>query len=197
VSTMVKVLKPKGEIKNIQIKKDESKSTKRPQTEKQVAPQPVDQREESLKMLSQFYLGEMDLTMKMKQMTVTSGKEPPEWMAALELLKDHIIKSEHPDIKLRMYQGMVDLLAKIGQKEDMHVIQEIIARYNLKSFKDMGFERVEIECADDACPACKKMAGKRFTIEDAMATMPIPCPECTKEIEAVKGYCRCRYFAIF
>ena len=196
---MVKVLKPKGEIKNVQVKKDEQEGTKakRQQSKKKAAPGPVDQREESVKMLAKFFLGEMDLSMKMRQMTVASGKEPPEWMAALELLKDHIIKSEHPDIKLRMYQGMVDLLAKIGQKDDMRTIQEIIARYNLKSFKDMGFERVEIECADDACPACRKNAGKRLTIEEAMATMPIPCPECSKEIDAVEGYCRCRYFAIF
>jgi hypothetical protein len=183
---MVKVLKPKGEAKKVQTKKKEP-----------AAQLPADPRAESLRTLSRFYLGEMDLSMKMRQMSVVSKKEVPEWMAALELLRDHIIKTEHPDLKLRMYQGMVDLLAKFGQEEDMRTIQEIIARFNLKSFKDLGFEKVEIECAQDACPACRKMAGKRFLIDEAMDSMPVPCRECTTEKDAVQCYCRCRYFAIF
>lgn len=186
---MVKVLKPRGGVKKPQM----TKEVKPAPSEEQV----VDQRAESLKMLSKFYLGEMDLSMKMRQMCVAKGHEVPEWMAALEMIKDQIIKTEHPDLKLKMYQGMVDLLAKLGHKEDLVTIQEIIARYNLKSFKDIGFERVEVECDKEACPICRKMAGKRFTIEEAVQTMPLPCKECTTEIDAVKGYCRCRYFAVF
>lgn len=186
---MVKVLKPKGEVK----KTAASKETKPAPSKKQ----PVDQRAESLKMLSLFYLGEMDLSMKMRQMSVAKGEEVPEWMAALEIVKDRVIKTEHPDLKLKMYQGMVDLLAKLGHKEDLRTIQEIIARYNMKSFKDIGFTRVEVECDKDACPNCRKMAGKRFSIEEAMESMPLPCKDCTTEIDAVKGYCRCRYFAVF
>lgn len=192
---MVKVLKPKGEVKKVDARKVEAaKAPAKAQVKKAAQ---VDQREESLRTLSQFYLGEMDLKMRMRQMTIASGKEPLEWMATLEILKDSIIKTEHPDLKLKMYQGMVDLLAMVGQKEDLFVIQQIIARYNLKSFKDMGFERVEIECAKDACPNCRKMAGKKFMIDEATETMPIPCHDCTTEVDAVKGYCKCRYFAIF
>jgi hypothetical protein len=193
---MVKVLKPKG-----QVKKTEEKAKPAKVPEKAKAPvkrkAEFDQREESLRTLAQFYLGEMDLKMRMRQMTVATGKEPLEWVATLEILRDNIIKTEHPDLKLKMYQGMVDLLAKVGQKEDLFIIQQIIARYNLKSFKDIGFERVEVECAKDACPACRKMAGKRFKIEEAMETMPIPCHDCSTEVDAVKGYCKCRYFAVF
>jgi hypothetical protein len=193
---MVKVLKPKGQVKRVEEKE-------RPAKPQDKAKAPVkskaqfDQREESLRTLAQFYLGEMDLKMRMRQMTIASGKEPPEWMATLEILKDSIIKTEHPDLKLKMYQGMVDLLAKVGQKEDLFIIQQVIARYNLKSFKDMGFERVEVEVAKDACPVCRKMAGKRFRIEEAKESMPIPCHDCSTEVDEVKGYCRCRYFAVF
>jgi len=209
---MVKVLRPKDEGKSAAVAAPTSKGKgkegskaeatggraggKRPPTPKRSGGA-VDQRAEALRTLSQFYLGEMDLKLRMRQMTITTGKEPPEWMAALEILKDQIINTEHPDLKLRMYQAMADLLAKVGQKEDLFTIQQIIARYNLKSFKDMGFERVEIECAKDACPVCQRMAGKRFRIEEAMETMPIPCHDCTTDRDAVTGYCRCRYFAIF
>jgi len=188
---MVKVLKPKGQVKRV------DGSGAEPPKARTKRPAQFDLREESLRTLSQFYLGEMDLKMRMRQMSIASGQEPPEWMAALEILKDNIIKTEHPDLKLKMYQGMVDLLAKVGQKEDLFVIQQIIARYNLKSFKDIGFAKVEIEVAKDACPVCRKMAGKRFGIEEAMETMPIPCHDCGTEVDAVEGYCRCRYFAVF
>jgi len=190
---MVKVLKPKGQIKRVEGK---AKPGKAPAVGSPVKKKEFDQREESLRTLAQFYLGEMDLKMRMRQMTIASGKEPQEWVATLEILKDKIIKTEHPDLKLKMYQGMVDLLAKVGQKEDLFTIQQIIARYNLKSFKDIGFEKVEVEVAKDACPTCRKMAGKRFRIEEAMETMPIPCHDCSTEVDAVKGYCRCRYFAV-
>ncbi len=185
---MVKVLKPKGNVKKVQ------KKEVREEPQKEAS---VDSWAESLRVLSKFYLGEMDLTMKMKQMSIVKGKEFPDWMAALELLKDLIIKTDHPDMKLNMYKGMVDLLAKMGQKEELLTIQEIIARFTLKSFKDMGFEKVEVECAEDACPACRKMAGKRFKIDEAMESMPLPCRECTTDIDAIQGYCRCRYFAVF
>ena len=189
-------MKPKGQAKKAE---DGARPIKAPVKAKVPMKRKVqfDQREESLRTLAQFYLGEMDLKMRMRQMTVATGKEPLEWVAALEILKDNIIKTEHPDLKLRMYQGMADLLAKVGQKEDLFIIQQIIARYNLKSFKDIGFERVEVECAKDACPVCRKMAGRKFKIEEAMESMPIPCHDCTTEVDAVKGYCKCRYFAVF
>lgn len=187
-------MKPKGQVKKVEEKERPAKPQAKAPLKKKTQ---FDQREESLRTLAQFYLGEMDLKMRMRQMTIASGTEPPEWMATLEILKDSIIKTEHPDLKLKMYQGIVDLLAKVGQQEDLFIIQQVIARYNLKSFKDMGFEKVEVEVAKDACPVCRKMAGKRFRIEEAMESMPIPCHDCTTEVDEVKGYCRCRYFAVF
>ncbi len=188
-------MKPKGQVKKVEGKKSvPTEAPTKAQVKKVVS---FDQREESLRTLSQFFLGEMDLKMRMRQMSGSSGKEPQEWVAALEILKDNIIKAEHPDLKLKMYQGMVDLLAKVGQKEALFTIQQLIARYNLKSFKDIGFEKVEVEVSKDACPACRKMAGKKFSIAEAMETMPIPCHDCGTEVDAVKGYCRCRYYAVF
>ncbi|MDD1771902.1 MAG: hypothetical protein LUQ09_03190 [Methanomassiliicoccales archaeon] len=185
---MVKVIKPRADDKKVQTKKVPVKVEKK---------EPLDPRTESMRMLAKFYMGEMDLKMKEKQMLIAQGKEGPVWMAALELLKDRVIKTEDPDLRLKMYQAMVELLASLGQKEDLQVIQEIIARINLKGFKEMGFERVEIECDDGACPACRKMAGKKMTIEEATNTMPLPCKECSTKKDEVQGYCRCRYFAVF
>jgi hypothetical protein len=186
---MVKVLKPKAGGKKAPVRSAKKESPKEDV--------PFDFREESLNMLSKFLLGPTDLEMKVRQMEHAQEREVPEWMAALELMRDHIIKTEDPELKLRMYQAMVELLAKFGHQEDMRAIQEIIARVNLKTFKEMGFERVEVECAEDCCPNCRQLNGKRFLIDDAMTTMPIPCPDCTTEMYAVHSYCRCRYFAVF
>jgi hypothetical protein len=191
---MVKVIKPKGEAGKTPVKKEMPKEAPARKESKEA---PQDARAISLEMLAKFYLGPMDLDMKVRQMTVNTGKEPPVWMAALEIMRDRVIKTEDPDLKLKMYQGMVDMLAQMGQQVDLHIIQEIIARVNLTAFKKLGFEKVEIECAKDACPACRKMSGKRLKIEEAMSTMPLPCHDCSTEKEAVKGYCRCRYFAVF
>ncbi|TFG56825.1 MAG: hypothetical protein E4H30_02840 [Methanomassiliicoccus sp.] len=184
---MVKVLKPKRETKKVPVKESALKK------ESDV----LDPRAESLRILSQFYIGETDLDMKSRQMLIAHGKDVPDGIAALELLKDRVVITEDIDLKLKMYQAIVDLLSVLGMKDDLHTIQEIIARVNLKSFEELGFERVEVECAEDACPTCRKMAGKRMNIEEALSSMPLPCKECTTEKETVQGYCRCRYFAVF
>jgi len=184
---MVKVLKPKRETKKVPVEANVLKK------EKDVP----DLRTESLRILSQFYIGETDLGMKSRRISIAKGKEVSDPLAALELLKDRVIITEDIDLKLKMYHAIADLLSILGMKDDLQIIQEIVARVNLKSFKEMGFERVEVECAEDACPACKKMAGKRMNIDEAMKSMPIPCYECTTEKGAVQGYCRCHYFAVF
>jgi len=194
---MVKVIKPKGESRNAPVKKEQKDNPQEAPARKERKTAPSDARPVSLEMLAKFYLGPMDLDMKVRQMTVNTGTEPPVWMAALEIMRDRVTKTEDPDLKLKMYQGMVDMLAQMGQKEDLRIIQEIIARVNLTAFKQLGFEKVEVECAKDACPACRKMSGKRLKIEDALSAMPLPCHDCATEREAVKGYCRCRYFAVF
>lgn len=50
---------------------------------------------------------------------------------------------------------------------------------------------VELLATDDSCTACKKMQGKVITVNDALATQPLPVKECTK-----KGGCRCCYLPI-
>lgn len=57
---------------------------------------------------------------------------------------------------------------------------------------------VQVLANDDACEACKKISGKKYTLEDALKEMPLPC-KCTKKIfsKAPEGLCRCFYISIF
>ena len=43
------------------------------------------------------------------------------------------------------------------------------------------------------CAECAKLDGRVFTIEEAFATLPIPCPACETWNEGRGGWCRCLY----
>lgn len=45
------------------------------------------------------------------------------------------------------------------------------------------------------CAECAGLDGRVFTIEEALATLPIPCPACETWDEGRGGWCRCLYQA--
>ncbi len=60
-------------------------------------------------------------------------------------------------------------------------------------------EKVEVSTAGNiSCPDCQKLAGKIFTIEEALKEMPIPVKDCSHKInpEAPNGWCRCCYISV-
>jgi hypothetical protein len=57
----------------------------------------------------------------------------------------------------------------------------------LRSYTEAGARSVEIDGADDACPACAAVIGRMFTLS---AAPPIPVPGCSNEI------CRCEYLPV-
>jgi len=72
-------------------------------------------------------------------------------------------------------------------------------RINLKSYRASGdiVREVEISACDDACPACTALSARRFTVEDALRTNPLPCRNCTGGWKGGPvGACRCCYLPI-
>lgn len=61
------------------------------------------------------------------------------------------------------------------KKDCSHLLQEA-ARAELLHYKSEGVKRVEFISGD--CKACKKLDGKRYRIEVALDTMPLPPAEC-------------------
>lgn len=55
-------------------------------------------------------------------------------------------------------------------------------------------EVVEIRTAGPPCSACATLEGRRISISEALAQMPIPCLSCTTELHTgARGFCRCWY----
>ena len=65
--------------------------------------------------------------------------------------------------------------------------------HSLESYKDSEvIEYVEILATRDSCEACKKGEGNKISLENAIATAPLPVKECSHEC----GYCRCCYIPV-
>jgi len=73
------------------------------------------------------------------------------------------------------------------------------SRINLKSYRASGgiVREVEISACDDACPVCTALNARRFTVEEALRTNPLPCRECTGGWKGGPvGACRCCYVPV-
>ena len=73
---------------------------------------------------------------------------------------------------------------------------ELFFEIKLKQYQSSGFESVEIiTCGEQSCTSCQKLEGKVINITDALATKPLPCKDCTFDLESVNeiGWCRCAY----
>ena len=73
---------------------------------------------------------------------------------------------------------------------------ELFFEIKLKQYQSSGFESVEIiTCGEQSCTSCQKLEGKVINITDALATKPLPCKDCTFDLESVNeiGWCRCTY----
>jgi hypothetical protein len=54
-----------------------------------------------------------------------------------------------------------------------------------------------ITFGERSCESCRKLQGKRYTINDALKTMPIPNKECNIILyDGKPGLCRCMYVPI-
>lgn len=69
---------------------------------------------------------------------------------------------------------------------------------NLRQYQELDVVKwCEILATKDSCSACRAFSGKRFTIEEALKTKPLPCSECTNDyLNTGKPYCRCTYLPI-
>lgn len=57
--------------------------------------------------------------------------------------------------------------------------------------REDGVKTVEVLDTTDSCDTCKKLSGKKFSIQAAVENKPIPVKDCTH-----KYGCRCQYLPI-
>lgn len=86
-----------------------------------------------------------------------------------------------------------------GTGRNPNDILRILNELQLKRYKKEGFiKNVEILSAgEQSCEQCQKLAGTKINIAQALKEMPLPCRECTHDIESngKYGWCRCVYVA--
>jgi len=150
-------------------------------------------REQGMKILAKFYMGETDLEMAKRRAQRFEGKVLSDEEAVLALLSNLIRNSDDPQMKAKLMEAVAEYQSICGL--DSRLVLGEMHRMELRIFKELGFEAVSIECKKDACPSCKALNGQRITIEQAMATMPLPHLPCTKRTHSKAApLCRCRYF---
>ncbi|WP_342304933.1 TerB N-terminal domain-containing protein [Methanolobus sp. ZRKC5] len=67
------------------------------------------------------------------------------------------------------------------------------AKMELMDLKQKGYKKVKISSVG-SCDTCKKLNGRVLTIEETLKEKPVPCIDCTHEMEKGKpGWCMCSY----
>lgn len=95
-----------------------------------------------------------------------------------------------------LYSTMARFLHEEGRDHLAAAQQSMIM--TLKHYqKEKIVDKVEILGSGVSCEACKPLNGKILTIAEALASMPIPCPNCSNEATSTgRGWCRCIYAAV-
>jgi DNA-directed RNA polymerase subunit RPC12/RpoP len=128
-----------------------------------------------------------------EELRIKNGTEPLPcevvWLMARRAAEQ---ATDLQDAKL-IYYKMALFLNRMGR--DARPALEKSARAELLLYKQEGIKSVEVSaCIGDSCPSCRELNGKRFTVEEALSTMPIPCRACSFELyDEHHGFCRCCY----
>jgi len=133
---------------------------------------------------------------KKKYLSKKWGREAPDsgviWTFLNELLEKEA-KSGNLHRLSTLYYMMAQFLDEEGK--DFFPLLVESSKWELMDLKQRGFTKVEVNTVRDTyvCPACQQLAGRVFSIDDAVRQMPIPCKECTHVVHSKPGFCRCRY----
>jgi hypothetical protein len=105
-----------------------------------------------------------------------------------------LAKAKHEGTSRLIYHQMALFEYRLGQP--FFGLLQQAQRADLLWMKTKPYiKSVRIECGD-GCPVCHSLHGKIISVTQALETMPVPCRECTHELERGKrGWCMCIYLA--
>lgn len=72
-------------------------------------------------------------------------------------------------------------------------------RCRLQSWRESGVvKQVYVMASGDPCVECLRQVGKKFTIDEALRELPVPCRACTTKIDPRNqhGWCKCDMNAV-
>jgi hypothetical protein len=142
-----------------------------------------------------YGFGEPDIRLRRDRLE-RSGKRPvTEIEAAFSLLTELVSAMDTVHEKVTLYFGMAEVVHLHGEDPS----QPLLAMHQteLTTYRDLGFTLARVEVSKDACPACRKNAGKVVPIEDALKGNVLPHQACKHDVKGRSGLCRCRFLAEF
>ena len=96
------------------------------------------------------------------------------------------------------YDQQASILFDAGRPHH-HVAREAM-RCSLLAKQQLGISQVKVSTSQDerVCAHCQSLEGKVFSVDEALASMPLPGPSCTdgSDRNGHGGRCRCIYVAV-
>jgi hypothetical protein len=144
--------------------------------------------------LEPYGISEKDLILKREEM---SKKFQP-WTdrdAILSLFNDAVAKTDASRL-----QGLYYLMSLFQNEQGDPAIaaRRASAESDFAQYRSMHVKEVEVLAAPDSCEACKRLAGRKFTLDEVSSEHPLPCLECTRKLRKKdeKPFCRCIYLPV-
>ncbi len=144
-----------------------------------------------LRYLEQFRITRRDFDRHQAELTQQFGQQASVNDTVWRILNSLIVETRNPHTLQGVYREMARLANQEGKDPKPYDVERV--RLELTDLKWQGVKTVRIVGSgyrvDDpgACPACQALWGKKYTIEEALAQMPIPT-----QCENPDG-CRCEY----
>jgi hypothetical protein len=122
------------------------------------------------------------------------GSSPQSADVIWSLFQNIAQQRREPIIASGLYRTMAEFLEEEG-KDPSRCLEEAL-RFELLSYREQEIVgAVSIWTPHpDPCSECAELIGRVYSLREAIATMPLPCPGCTRSLQNPnKGFCRCRW----
>jgi hypothetical protein len=150
------------------------------------------ERQKSISVLQSVGLTESDLESERAQGNATDSEAVVAILTRVAATADKLHER-----KMALYQ-----LASYAEKEGrpFHEFLTEAIRCELLIYRQTTVvTTVEILTAGpgNACAECEAQRGKVFSTDEALRTMPLPCPKCTRTLLGTRpGFCRCTWLPV-
>jgi hypothetical protein len=115
--------------------------------------------------------------------------------AYMFLLNNKIKKARSNSEKSSLYYLKALLLDNAGKDFTKDLVES--RRLELQHLKTHEFvKKVQIITSHDCCKNCAANSDKVFTIQEALETMPLPHPGCSRPLHGQNGFCHCSYLIV-
>lgn len=153
------------------------------------------ERQRWLYLIQSFGITDEDFATEELRSAARGDKQNPRETARAFLFQI-ISSSSSAHTSQRAYHYLALLADEAG--EDFVPFLRERARYSLEHYRIAGITHVEISTAgsNNACESCLQLSGRRFSVAEALNTMPLPCADCTQIVGTQAGFCRCSYLAV-